>query len=169
MKYMFTVREEIEDMENEIKTNQFCGFDLYAWKEWDIMDTDNFYYYDVEFLVPSMQKYNGMDVGQWFDGKMEIYGGNNGEEVVWSGHVTDIDEVMLFLKNKSVGTNEDKVHSLTSKELASLSVTSVVLGGGANIWTMFRGAFTGIDYDSREEAERGELEWLKRPVEEESV
>lgn len=89
-------------MENEIKTEQFCGIDLYNWREWDIMDTDNFYYYDVEFLVSSMQKYNGMDVGRWFDGKMEVYGGDNAEEVVWTGFVTDIPEVMKALIKRNV-------------------------------------------------------------------
>lgn len=89
-------------MENEIITKQFCGIDLYNWKEWDIMDTDNFYYYNVEFLVPSMQKYNGMDVGIWFDGNMEIYGGNNAEGVVWTGFVTDIPEIMEELIKRSV-------------------------------------------------------------------
>lgn len=90
-------------MENEITTEQFCGIDLYNWKNWDIMGTDNFYYYDVEFLIPSMQKYNGMDVYRWFDGKMEIYGGYNAEEVVWEGYVTDIKEVMEALNERMEG------------------------------------------------------------------
>lgn len=88
-------------MENEIITEQFCRVDLFNWKDWDIMDTDIFYYYNVEFLVPSMQKYSGMDVGRWFDGKMEIYGGVNADEVVWTGYVTDIPEIMeeLVMRN----------------------------------------------------------------------
>lgn len=90
-------------MENEITTEQFCGIDLYNWKDWDIMDTDNFYYYNVEFLMPSMQKYNGMDVGRWFDGKMKIYGGDNADEVVWEGYVTDIEEVMVALSERKEG------------------------------------------------------------------
>lgn len=89
-------------MENEIITGQFCGVDLFNWKDWDIMDIDNFYYYNVEFIVPSMQKYNGMDVGRWFDGKMEIYGGNNAEEVVWTGYVTDITEIMEELVKRNL-------------------------------------------------------------------
>lgn len=89
-------------MENEVITEQFCGIDLYNYKELDIMDMDNFYYYDVEFLVSSMQKYNGMDVGRWFDGKMEIYGGNNAEEIVWSGFTTDIPEIMEELIKRNV-------------------------------------------------------------------
>ena len=86
-------------MKNEINTEQFCGIDLYNWKEWDIMDTDNFYYYNVKFLVPSMQKYNGMDVGRWFDGKMEVYGA---DEVAWSGFITDIPEIMEELIKRNV-------------------------------------------------------------------
>lgn len=81
-------------MEMNMNKEQFCGIDLYNWKEWDEMDTDNFYFYNVEFLVPSMKKYDGMDVSRFFDGRMEIYGGENAEEVVWSGFVTDIPEVL---------------------------------------------------------------------------
>lgn len=88
-------------MENEIIIEQFCGIDLFEWQEWDIMDTDNFYYYNVQFLVPSMQKYNGMDVGRWFNGKMEIYSGDNADQVVWSGYVTDINEVMEKLNKQT--------------------------------------------------------------------
>lgn len=87
-------------MENEIKTEQFCGIDLYNWKEWDGIDTDNFYFYNVEFLIPSMKKYNGMDVSRYFDGKIEIFGGDNAEEVVWEGYITDIDEVMTALNKR---------------------------------------------------------------------
>lgn len=84
-------------MKMNMNKEQFCGIDLYNWKEWDEMDTDNFYFYNVEFLVPSMKKYNGMDVSRFFDGRMEIYGGENAEEVVWSGFVTDIPEVLQEL------------------------------------------------------------------------
>lgn len=89
-------------MENEMSTEQFCGIDLYNWKEWDEMDTDNFYFYNVEFLIPSMTKYNGMDVSRYFDGRIEIFGGDNAEEVVWTGFVTDIPEVMDALIKRSV-------------------------------------------------------------------
>lgn len=81
-------------MKMNMNKEQFCGIDLYNWKEWDEIDTDNFYFYNVEFLVPSMKKYDGMDVSRFFDGKMEIYGGENAEKVVWSGFVTDIPEVL---------------------------------------------------------------------------
>lgn len=90
-------------MENEITTDQFCGIDLYNSKDWDIMDADSFYCYDVEFIMPSMQKYNGMDVWRWFDGKMKIYDGDNAEEIVWEGYVTDIKEVMEALNERMEG------------------------------------------------------------------
>lgn len=89
-------------MENKISTEQFCGIDLYNWKEWDEMDTDNLYFYEVEFLIPSMKKYNGMDVSRYFNGKMEIFGGDNAEEIVWSGFVTDIPEVMDTLTKRNM-------------------------------------------------------------------
>lgn len=77
----------------------------------------------------------------------------------------DIISVFNPPKEQKVITRADKIRSMSDEELAHLSVTSVVLGGGANIWTMFRGALSGIDYDTREEAEHGELEWLQRSVE----
>ena len=87
-------------MNLKVNKEQFCGIDLYNWKEWDEIDTDNFYFYNVEFLVPSMKKYNGMDVSRFFDGRMEIYGGDNAEKVVWSGFVTDIPEVLDGLNKR---------------------------------------------------------------------
>jgi len=70
----------------------------------------------------------------------------------------DIISVFNSPEESKVITRAEKIRSMSDGELAHLSVTSVVLGGCANIWTMFRGAFSDIDYDSREEAERGELE-----------
>lgn len=75
----------------------------------------------------------------------------------------EIDIISVFNppEKSKVITRAEKIRNMSDGELAHLSVTSVVLGGGINIWTMFRGAFSGVDYDSREEAERGELEWLQ--------
>ena len=87
-------------MNLNVNKEQFCGIDLYNWKEWDEMDTDNFYFYNVEFLVSSMKKYDGMDVSRFFDGRMEIYGGEDAEEVVWSGFVTDIPEIIEELNKR---------------------------------------------------------------------
>lgn len=87
-------------MENTYITEQFCGVDIFTWEQYDIIDTDNFYFYNVKFLLPSMQKYNGMDVSRWFDGKMEIYSRDNTDQVAWSGYVTDIHEVMEALDNR---------------------------------------------------------------------
>lgn len=87
-------------MNLNVNKEQFCGIDLYNWKEWYVMDTDNLYFYNVEFLVPSMKKYDGMDVSRFFDGRMEIYGGENAEKVVWSGFVTDIPEVLDGLNKR---------------------------------------------------------------------
>lgn len=52
-------------MENKINKEQFCGIDLYNWKEWDEIDTDNLYFYNVKFLIPSMKKYDNMDVSRF--------------------------------------------------------------------------------------------------------
>lgn len=77
-----------------------------------------------------------------------------------------IDIISVFNPPKEVEavTNEDKIRSMTKEELAHLAVTPVLLDSYSNIWTMYRGAFSGIYYDSREEAEHGELEWLQKPV-----
>lgn len=88
-------------IKNEVSTEQFCGIPLYNWKNWDELDTDNFYFYSVEFLIPSMTKYNGMDVSRYFDGRMVIFSRDNATEVVWSGFVTDIPEVMSELIKRS--------------------------------------------------------------------
>lgn len=87
-------------MENKINKEQFCGIDLYNWKEWDEIDTNNLYFYNVKFLIPSMKKYDNMDVSRFFDGSMEIYCGESAEKVVWSGYVTDIQEVMEELNKR---------------------------------------------------------------------
>lgn len=53
-----------------------------------------------------MQKYNGMNVCRWFDGKMEIYKNSESDTdksvsgIIWSGYATDIHEVMEMLKEK---------------------------------------------------------------------
>lgn len=82
-----------------------------------------------------------------------------------------IDIISVFNPSEElkVITNEDKIRSMTGEELARLSVTPVLLGSYSNIWTMYRGAFSDTDYDSREEAERGELEWLQSPAEESDI
>lgn len=43
-----------------------------------------------------------MDVVRWFDGKMEIYGGDNAEKVIWTGFVTDIPEIMEELNKRNI-------------------------------------------------------------------
>lgn len=47
-----------------------------------------------------MKRYDNMDVSRFFDGRMEIYGGESAEKVVWSGYVTDIQEVMEELNKR---------------------------------------------------------------------
>lgn len=47
-----------------------------------------------------MKKYNNMDVSRFFDGRMEIYSGEDAEKIVWSGYVTDIHEVMEELNKR---------------------------------------------------------------------
>lgn len=76
----------------------------------------------------------------------------------------DIISVFNPLEESKVITRAEKIRSMADGELAHLAVTPVLLGSYGNMWTMYRGAFSGIDYDSREEAELGELEWLQSPA-----
>ena len=90
------IQEEIEEYEDEKVTATFCGIQLFKWKECDVNDTDELQFYDVEFCVDSMKKYNGSTVVRYMNGKMEIWNNDTGE-IDWNGYVTDIYEVMLCL------------------------------------------------------------------------
>ena len=77
---------------NNIYTEKFCGVDLLNWKEWDEVYTGMMQFYDVEFIPESMEKYNGMTVSKTFEGELKVY--DKDSNVVWTGYVTDIPEIM---------------------------------------------------------------------------
>jgi len=78
-------------------TEKFCGIDIFSWEEWDEVDTDTIQFYNVEFLLPSMVRFNGKCVTKSFEGKLEIY---DKENIIWSRWITDIPEVMQKLNNR---------------------------------------------------------------------
>ena len=84
-------------MSEERYTEKFCGIDIFTWTGWDEVDIDVMQFYDVEFIPESMKKYNGSTISKSFEGKIEIYGKDN---VVWTGYVTDIKEVMAELNKR---------------------------------------------------------------------
>lgn len=85
-------------MGNKIITEKFCGINLFNWSEWDEVDTDIMQFYNVKFLLPSMMKFNGNPVTKSFDGKLEVY--NDDGNILWSGWITDIPEVMEDLNKR---------------------------------------------------------------------
>lgn len=90
-------------MEQIRPTETFCNIELFIWESWDLIDTDMFYFYNVEFCLDSMKEYNGCNVMRKFDGTMEIYS-KDGKDVVWNGTIVDIPEVaekLILNKSKS--------------------------------------------------------------------
>ena len=75
-------------MENKENIQMFCGKKLFTWKEWDDIDVGHLQFYNVEFCIDSMKKYNGMSVYLNLEGKLEIYDKDN--NIKWAGWVIDI-------------------------------------------------------------------------------
>lgn len=84
-------------MENK-NIQRFCGIDIFSWEEWDEVEVESMMFYNVEFCVDSMKKYNGNNVYFVNDGKIEIYNDSvdftSEEYVLFSGYVSDIPEVL---------------------------------------------------------------------------
>ena len=88
-------------MEQIRPTETFCGIDIFTWESWDSIEIDMLYFYNVDFCLDSMKKYNGCNVMREFDGTMEIYS-KDGKDVVWNGTIADIPEVVeKLMLNKS--------------------------------------------------------------------
>lgn len=86
-------------MENECRIESFCGLDLFKRKEWDEIDVDSMYFYEVEWLLPSMRKYNGLGVTKDFDGSIRI-DSEDGAGTIFDGCLFDIIEVVEFARSK---------------------------------------------------------------------
>lgn len=74
-------------------SEKFCDIELFTWGSWDLIDTDMFYFYEVEFCMESMKKYNGGSVMRKLDGTMEVYS-KDGSTVLWTGTLLDIPEIL---------------------------------------------------------------------------
>ena len=84
-----------------MNVEKFCGIKIFEWEEWDDIDIGELQFYNVKFLLSSMEKYNeiiGITVTRNLDGKMKIY--NDDMKVIWNGYITDIPEVMEELNNR---------------------------------------------------------------------
>lgn len=79
-------------IQNERNTQKFCGKELFTWDEWDIIDTGELQFYNVEFCIDSMKKFNGMTAILTIEGQLDIFSedesGNSVQE--WSGFVTKV-------------------------------------------------------------------------------
>lgn len=94
----------------------FCGIDLFEYEKFVNIEADEYYFHNVTFYPQSMQKYNGMNVSRFFNGRMKVWNKDkNGEEVIWSGYVTDIREVMSELSKSGV-VEETKDKALERKK-----------------------------------------------------
>ena len=78
-------------MEETKRIEKFCGIDLFYWDGWDDLDVGELQFYDVEFCMESMKKYNGATVVRNINGMMEIY---DNEDIIWEGYPTEIPEIM---------------------------------------------------------------------------
>lgn len=58
-------------------------------------------------------------------------------------------------------TNAERIRSMSDEELAKMAAIPFMFMSGYTPAIIYRGGFSGIDYDTREEAEDGELEWLR--------
>lgn len=88
-------------MEQIRPTETFCDVDIFTYGSWDSIEIDMLYFYNVDFCLDSMKKYNGCNVMRKFDGTMEIYSKDR-NEVVWNGTIADIPEVVeKLILNKS--------------------------------------------------------------------
>ena len=84
----------------EKQEQKFCGILIFTWEQWDDVDADMLQFYNVEFPMESMKKYNGCDVSLTISGELEVYGSDYFAEPLWNGYVTDIVEIMEELKNR---------------------------------------------------------------------
>lgn len=80
---------------------KFCGISIFTWNRCDQVDDDAIYFYNVQFLIPSMEKYNGHDVLRQWDGALQV-DSEDGKEYLWKGYVTDIPEVIESLVRRQM-------------------------------------------------------------------
>ena len=78
---------------------KFCGISIFTWERCDLVDEDAIYFYDVQFLAPSMEKYNGHGVLRQWDGTLQV-DSKDEKQYIWKGYVTDIPEVIEKLVRK---------------------------------------------------------------------
>lgn len=92
-------------MENK-NIQRFCGIDIFSWENWDEVEVGSMMFYDVEFCVDSMKKYNGNYLYFGNDGKIEVYSNSidntNKAHTLFSGYVSDIPEVFHELYNREL-------------------------------------------------------------------
>lgn len=62
-------------------------------------------------------------------------------------------------------TNADRIRAMSGKELAKNNVRSIIVPSGYRVYTLFI-ASDGYQTESKEEAIKHELAWLRQPEEE---
>jgi hypothetical protein len=76
-----------------------CIFNIpiFSWDAWEESDINQLVFYNAIFKYPSMEKYNGKDVGLDRNGLLEIYDDNG--NIIFSDFVINIKEYREELLN----------------------------------------------------------------------
>lgn len=82
---------------NKRNVQKLFGIPLFYWGYWDDIDVGELQFYDVHFLFPSMEKYNGSTIDYNLEGKINIYN-DEGTKIIWEGYACDIPEFMEAIK-----------------------------------------------------------------------
>ncbi len=85
---------------NSIATNRpvetLFDIDLFLWADWNQIFEDTLKFYDIEFKLYSMKKFNGMTCTRDLNGKLTIF--NNENNIVFDDFIINIDEFRDLIK-----------------------------------------------------------------------
>lgn len=82
---------------------EFLSFPIFSWDGWDSGDEGTLTFYDVHFLLPSLEQYNGKTVDFENTGKLSIYDNDEDATLLWSDYVVAVPEFMEVLKIRYPG------------------------------------------------------------------
>lgn len=79
-------------------TIKMLNVELFEFEEWDEIDTDVQQFYDVQWKLETLKKYNGHMISLTWNGDIEIYDGD-GMEVIEKINLSEIPEFINKLIN----------------------------------------------------------------------
>lgn len=85
-------------------TQEIMGIEIFKWDGWDALDAGQLQFYEVEFLLPELEKYNGSATAVSLDmnGDLEFYDEKGG--------------VLDLLNIGSLVSFRDALHKLNQKD-----------------------------------------------------